>query len=135
MFITPQEGQRIVAVARGWEQTPYLTGGKSRKGADCSGSVWAIYFQAGFYYNYCSSALFPHSPCFKPAPNNVPQVGDVAWWNGHMAIYDPKVGKVGREIGSLWSASHPGGRKFGPAVVKWYSDEYGPVKWYRYDKP
>ena len=135
MFVTPEEGERIIAVAKRWKDTSYLKGGKSRAGADCSGSVWGIYAEAGFHYEYCWTAIFPTSPRFKPSPNNMPQVGDIAWWDGHMAIYDPNAGMVFREVAHLWSASHPGGRKFGPAAIQWYSKKYGPVKWYRYDKP
>ena len=135
MLLTPEEGGRIVVVARRWNDTPYLKGGKSKVGADCSGSVWGIYVEAGFPYQYSWTAIFPTSPRFKPSPNNIPQVGDVAWWNGHMAIYDPNAGMVRRQLATLWSASHAGGPKFGPAVIKWFNDDYGPVKWYRYDKP
>jgi cell wall-associated NlpC family hydrolase len=135
MLMTPEEGGRIVTVAKRWKDTPYLKEGKSRAGADCSGSVWAIYAEAGFPYQYCWTAIFPTSPRFKPSPQNIPQVGDVAWWNGHMAIYDPNAGVVDKQVAKLWSASHPGGRDFGPTPIEWFTKKYGPVTWYRYDKP
>jgi RHS repeat-associated protein len=49
-FITPEEGQHIADVAKTWKGTPFSKiGNKStRKGADCSGSTWRIYQEAGF---------------------------------------------------------------------------------------
>ena len=99
-FITPEEGQKIVAVARTWIGTPYSQmGGNSKKGkfADCSGSTHAIYEEAGFPYPHQSTKAFADYAAktdrFKPAPGNAPQVGDVGYWRnakeGHMVIYDP----------------------------------------------
>ncbi len=134
VFITPEDGQGIVNTARGWNGTPYDTGGKTKQGADCSGSVWGIYNEAGFPYDYLNSPTFPQSPRFKPAPGNIPQPGDVGLFQGHMVIYDPNAGKDCSCKGNrdAWSASRPGGRPFGPANSGWYN---GPVQWYRYDKP
>jgi len=72
-----------------------------------------------------NTVAFGINPYFIPAPGNIPQVGDVGLYMGHMVIYDPNAG-VNRDV---WSASHPGGRPFGPASSTWYP---GPVQWYRY---
>ena len=65
-----------------------------------------------------------------------PQVGDIGWWNGHMAIYDLNAGKTKPEEldGNLWSARNTN-RPFGAARIDWYVNRYGAVKWYRYWKP
>jgi len=158
-FISPAEGQSIVQRAKLWKGTPYGTGTYagsnpvSKKGADCSGSVWKIYQEAGFSYGaYTSTAGFkslvgtdqnfvPGKHFFKQV--NVPQVGDIAWWNGHMAIYDPHAGKTVPEglDGNIWSARRKG-LDFGPTRQNWYdnyvdketSKNYGTVQWYRYWK-
>ena len=80
---------------------------------------------------------------------DTPQVGDVGLWSngktgkdaeGHMAIFDANSGFIDPPEnilpGDLWSASHPGGRAFGPAKISFYNNKnnYGTVTWYRYWK-
>ena len=134
VLISPEEGQSIADAAKGWYGTPYLTGGKSKKGADCSGSVWGIYKDAGFPYGYSPSSLFSKNSRFKSV--NDPQAGDIGLFPGHMVIYDPNAAKkcscgAGSDS-DVWSASRPGGNPFGPGNSDWYR---GTVQWYRYDKP
>jgi len=159
-FITAEEGQKIADVAKEWKGTPYGTGNHAGgnpvkgEGADCSGAVWAIYKEAGFSYgSYHSTATF-HSLVGSDASFisgkhffkqvSTPQVGDVGWWNGHMAIYDPNAGKTDTDTplnGNQWSARTTG-KKFGATRQNWYDNyvdsdtgkEYGIVKWYRYWK-
>jgi RHS repeat-associated protein len=130
-FGSAEEGQRIVEVASRWIDTPYIFGGKSREGADCSGSTWAIYKEAGFPYKYLPSASFPNSPSFRPSPDNIPQVGDVGRWNGHMVIYDPNAPNGN----NVWTAHRTGGPPYGPYQFERYNKIYGSVTWYRYYKP
>jgi RHS repeat-associated protein len=138
-YLTAKEGQKIANEAKTWTGTPYYSGGgaKSTKGtegkADCSGSVWGIYRNAGYPYAYKASADFPSSPNFRPAPDNKPQVGDVAWWNGHVAIYDPNAANAegAPKDSVLWSARRAG-KPFGPAPLKWWTESKGPVKYYRH---
>jgi RHS repeat-associated protein len=119
--------QSIADTARSWTGTPYDRGGSTRQGADCSGAVCGIYREAGFDLGRITTETLPNSPYFTPSPGNIPQVGDVGLLNGHMFIYDPNAG----DDRDLWSASHPGGRPFGPASTDW--DGYnGDVQWYRY---
>lgn len=120
-FVTASEGQKIVQVAKSWVGTPYASigsiysGGKSVKklGADCSGSVWSIYKEAGFPFgrhgHYFNSVAFvdlvasdPHfivawfkdlvgadadfvkgQHFFKQV--SLQQVGDIGWWHNGKA--------------------------------------------------
>lgn len=122
----PDPGQQIVNTARSWGEggkVPYVTGGKTRAGADCSGAVCAIYNEAGYPYPYSSTSTFGKNPYFIPV--TTPQAGDVCVFPGHMVIYDPNVGNNM----NCDSASRPGGRPFGPANTSWYP---GPMQCYRY---
>jgi RHS repeat-associated protein len=130
-FITAEEGQRIIDIAKNWVGTPYVFGGKNKAGADCSGSTWAIYNEAGFSYKYLPSASFPKSPKFRPSPENTPQVGDVGMWNGHLAIYDPNA----PDGDNVWTAHRTNGPPYGSARFERYNKIYGNVQWYRYYKP
>ena len=44
----PQDGKAIVATAREWMSTPYVWGGRTRWGTDCSGFVQSVYRLHGF---------------------------------------------------------------------------------------
>ena len=164
-FITGTEGWKITLAAKLWEDTPYApqqtaskpvagsdkyAGGNpvKKKGADCSGSVWAIYKEAGFSYGpYTNTAGFKElvgtdekfvkgGHFFKRV--SMPQAGDIGWWQGHLAIYDKDVGKTDKgQDGNVWSASSPTSpRKFGPGRIDWYDNKNGAgaVTWYRYWK-
>lgn len=137
-FLTIAEGRKITLVAKGWKGTPYApqhkdgklvvgtekyAGGNAvkGKGADCSGSVWATYKEAGFSYGaYFNTVRFVNLVAtdthfivawvkdlvgqeadfiqgkhfFRQVSQ--PQAGDIGWWHngksGHMVIYDNDAG-------------------------------------------
>ncbi len=130
-FIPMEDGQKIVDEAITWVETPYVSGGSSKGaegGADCSGSVWKIYQNAGFPFERASSHDFPTTNVpgfFRPVPGNIPQKGDVGRWPGHLLIYDPDA--PGEN--DAWSARRPG-RTFQAVPVDWWGWEG--VHWYRY---
>ena len=127
---TAQEMQNIINAAQDWavSNVPYVYGGKSKKGADCSGSVWSIYDQAGLPYDYTTASGLPKNPRFVPVSPGNQQPGDVGWCPNHIVIYDPNAGQQR----NVWSASHTGGPAFGPGNSSWYCHD---MKWYRYDVP
>jgi len=87
-------------------------GDKSEKGklGDCSGSTWLIYKKAGRDYgDYRPSGWFPTSGKFGEVSS--PQVGDVVWWRGHVAIYAGD--------GMMWTAHRPGVRYDRMLVEYW----------------
>jgi hypothetical protein len=158
-FLTVAEGQKIADVAKKWADAdvPYVSNGRTKQGADCSGSTSSIYAEAGFAYPHHNTSGFPDlvgtdshfikdKHFFKKVDS--PQVGDVGLWSngklgkdasGHVAIYVPNAGLCGKEgktAGNLLSATHPGGRKFRPEHVSFFDghDGYGTVTWYRYWK-
>ena len=105
---------------------PYVFGGTTKKGADCSGAVSSIFDQAGINIGRMSSGEFKHSPLFSPA-TGAPQVGDVGVYPGHVDLYGGDTGP-GKDV---WSAYHTGGPVFGPANSSWF----GTPTWYRYNGP
>ncbi len=123
--MTDAQKAAIVAAAQDWAtaHVPYAYGGATKRGADCSGSVSAIYAQAGINIGRMSSIGFRHSALFAPAVG-VPQVGDVGLYSGHVVIYGGNTGP-GMDV---WSASHTGGPNFGPGKSSWY----GTPAWYKY---
>ena len=124
--LTAAQQALIRAAIQDWSQSqvPYVYGGSSKEGADCSGSVSAIYKQSGVDIGKLSSKGFKASPLFSPVTGS-PQVGDVGVYPGHVVIYGGDTGTQGRDV---WSASHTGGPDFGPANSSWY----GKPAWYRY---
>ena len=142
--LTQQEREKLVNTAKGWERTKYSStttkynvgyeGAKATKGkgADCSGAVWAIYKEAGFPYRYRWSAEGMDSLCFQKATGS-PEVGDVGWWQGHVAMYGGKDEK-GRDM--VYSARGSSDDKlFGLWPLKWFEDAKGKTTWYYYDVP
>jgi hypothetical protein len=77
----------FVAVAERFASTPYLWGGKSSLGIDCSGLVQVALNAAG---TRCprDSDLQQASlgRALDPAESNKLQRGDLIFWNGHVAI-------------------------------------------------
>lgn len=127
--LTPDQQAAVAAAAKDWSNSnvPYVFGGSSKKGADCSGSVSSIFDQAGIPLGRKQSQQFKQSP-FEPVPAGaLLEVGDVGVYPGHVVIYGGDTG-VGKDV---WSASHTNGPAFGPANSAWY----GTPVWYRYNGP
>jgi hypothetical protein len=124
--LTPAQQAAIVAAAQHWSNSnvPYVKGGKTIQGADCSGAVYGIYREAGINIKYESTEDFRGDPQFSPVTGG-PEIGDVGWYKGHVVIY----GGTTATNKDVWSASLPGGPDSGPAGSPWY----GKPQWYRYN--
>jgi hypothetical protein len=132
--ISAQESAKIVEHAKDWAGTPYAPRGTERAGdkavkgengsADCSGSVHAIYGEAGYNYTYAFSGSFAAdakngSIPFKEVTANERQAGDVVLYDGHMSVYAGD--------GKVWSA-HQTGVKFQFGSVS----DFGKPRYFRY---
>ena len=130
-FITQEEGALIADEASTWVGTLYVSpGNKKGIGADCSGSTNQIYINAGFPYINKSSWGISKTAELRLVPGNIPQIGDIAWWLGHVAIYDPRLEEEGFNI---WTARQEG-KNYGKGDTEWWREKGNPV-WYRYYKP
>ncbi len=126
--LTPAQQAAVVSAAQDWagSNVPYLYGGASKSGADCSGSVSSIYDQAGINIGRLGSGQFATSGQFSPVPPGSPlQPGDVGVYPGHVDLYGGSTGPGD----NVWSAFHTGGPAFGPANSSWF----GTPTWYRYN--
>lgn len=77
----------LVGIARGLIGIgiPYVFGGKSLLGMDCSGFVWEVLKRAGYNVPYRNSAAL--KAWATPITAAQAQPGDLVFWPGHVAIY------------------------------------------------
>ena len=75
----------LIAVAKLYLGTPYLWGGNSRAGIDCSGLVQAALTACAMPCPGDSDQQQDQLGTQLP-PNTVPQKGDLFFWNGHVAL-------------------------------------------------
>lgn len=77
----------LVGIARGLIGIgiPYVFGGKSLLGMDCSGFVWEVLKRAGYNVPYRNSAAL--KAWATPITAAQAQPGDLVFWPGHVAIF------------------------------------------------
>ena len=77
---------RLVHVAQQWMGVPYLWGGRSFSGIDCSGLVQVALLQLGYAAHRDSDLQF-ESLGRLLAEGETPQRGDLAFFPGHVGIF------------------------------------------------
>jgi peptidoglycan DL-endopeptidase CwlO len=77
----------LIGIARGLIGIgiPYVFGGKSLLGMDCSGFIWEVLKRAGYNVPYRNSAAL--KAWATPITAAQAQPGDLVFWPGHVAIY------------------------------------------------
>jgi cell wall-associated NlpC family hydrolase len=106
--------------AKDWKGTPYLLGGNSKEGIDCSHFVYQVLnaarkktAAAGLapqLIDYRSTGTIEASGLFFPVP--IPEPGDLVLWDGHVGIItDPQRGTfIGAQTSTgVAQASYTGG--------------------------
>jgi RHS repeat-associated protein len=123
--VNPEEGACFVTKAEEWIGTPYVYGGNSKKGIDCSHFVYNVFTDAGYGYDYVSTSAFPPAgDDFVEVKPEDAQSGDVMLHDGHMGFYNPKKPTNKCEL----SATNGG---VGYGDPKWFKGR----KFYRRNKP
>ena len=93
---------KLIEVAKTWKGTPYLYGGNSQTGIDCSHFVYQVFNSARQslappgpapqLIDYRSTAAIEASKLFFRV--QIPEAGDLVLWDGHVGIVtDPQAGK------------------------------------------
>ena len=91
----PRSNSGVVSIAAGLTGIPYVYGGSSTSGADCSGYVAMVFAKAGIQLPHQSGAIKAMT-----TPVSDPRPGDLVFLPGHVAIYAGN--------GMVYEARHPG---------------------------
>ena len=95
-FVSPRA--LIIMDSYEWLGTPYLFGGDSKTGIDCSHFVYEVFHKRMPTYTYLWTTQYPDSPRFTQVPE--PTAADLIYWeppagdsSGHIGlVIDPEAG-------------------------------------------
>ncbi len=80
-----QTQKKIIDAVESWKSTPYLYGGDSNKGIDCSHFVLRVFRAAvDSAFIYGTASQLQNSNRFVTV--SIPKNGDLVFWKGHVAI-------------------------------------------------
>jgi cell wall-associated NlpC family hydrolase len=77
-------GNSVISIASRYVGVPYVSGGASPSGMDCSGFTQYVYGQLGIPLPHSSSAQAGYG---TQVPASEAQPGDLMWTPGHVSIY------------------------------------------------
>ena len=105
-------GSSVASVAMRYLGVPYVVGGSSPSGFDCSGFVSYVYAQLGIDLPHQSRAILNSSRTTQISRSEA-RAGDLIWSPGHISIYlgdgqQVETGRgLGRQVGvhSIWQSN------------------------------
>lgn len=77
-------GSSVISIASRYVGVPYVSGGSSPSGFDCSGFTAYVFGQLGYSLPHSSSAQAGYG---TQVPASEAQPGDLMWTPGHVSIY------------------------------------------------
>ncbi len=77
-------GSRVISIAARYQGVPYVYGGSTPSGFDCSGFVSYVYAQVGISLPHSSSAI---GSMGTRIPRSQARPGDIIWTPGHVSLY------------------------------------------------
>lgn len=77
-------GNSVISIASRYVGVPYVSGGSSPSGFDCSGFTSYVFGQLGYSLPHSSSAQSGYG---TKVPASEAQPGDLMWTPGHVSIY------------------------------------------------
>ena len=99
--------------------------------SDGARHVWFMYQLADYPYAYLPAKTLPTSPKLRfLQANELPAIGDIAWWQEMVAIYDPGTPKRLGLSDDYVLLTAPGVLPLSVTEKK-----FGPVRWLRYIHP
>jgi cell wall-associated NlpC family hydrolase len=96
--VTPGEGLRILQKAESYLGDPYLSGGDSHSGIDCSNLVANAINEAGIPYEATWTKGMAANPVLRPIEASEARAGDIMLWSEHAGFYNPSQGTTGKTL-------------------------------------
>jgi len=93
-------GDKVAKLTEAQVGMPYLYGGDTPKGFDCSGLVYYVYMQAGIHVPRTAEQQFNHGP---QVPRRALQAGDLVFFRSDSG----NLMHVGIYVGSSWFVHAP----------------------------
>nr|WP_239539001.1 C40 family peptidase [Arcanobacterium pluranimalium] len=79
-------GASLISYARQFSGVPYVWGGSTPNGWDCSGFVSFVFRHFGYSIPHSSARIFAAYGAYEVSPSQA-RPGDILYWPGHVGIY------------------------------------------------
>jgi RHS repeat-associated protein len=133
---TPAEAQAILDYAIKFAGTPYKSGGNDKTGMDCSGLIYRVLTDTGYYSgpDFSTSGIPALSIVRLMSDSETLTAGDILLFPGHVGFYDPKPPADDPKdpeikIKPYWNLFSALGSSDNPKYVTWGSPRWFDPTW------